>query len=96
MEHKHFDVLEEIIKARIEKKLSQRELAKKAKTTQAVLSRIENMTVSPSIQLVQRIAEAMGKKLEIKFILIFHYSWKINQKFFHKMPRYILFKIFTA
>jgi ribosome-binding protein aMBF1 (putative translation factor) len=62
-----YQVLAEIIKARIEKKLSQRELAKKAKTTQAVLSRIENMTVSPSIQLVQRIAEAMGKKLEIKF-----------------------------
>jgi ribosome-binding protein aMBF1 (putative translation factor) len=62
-----YQVLEEIIKARIEKNLSQRKLAKKAKTTQAVLSRIENMTVSPSIQLVQRIAEAMGKKLEIKF-----------------------------
>ena len=63
-----YQVLEEIIRARIEKKLSQRKLAKKAKTTQAVLSRIENMTVSPSIQLVQRIAEAMGKKLEIKFV----------------------------
>lgn len=63
-----YQVLEEIIRARIDKKLSQRELAKKAKTTQAVLSRIENMTVSPSIQLVQRIAEAMGKKLQIKFI----------------------------
>lgn len=62
-----YQVLEEIIRARIEMKLSQRKLAKKAKTTQAVLSRIENMTVSPSIQLVQRIAEAMGKKLEIKF-----------------------------
>jgi len=62
-----YQVLAAIIKTRIEKKLSQRELAKKAKTTQAVLSRIENMTVSPSIQLVQRIAEAMGKKLEIKF-----------------------------
>jgi ribosome-binding protein aMBF1 (putative translation factor) len=63
-----YQVLEEINKARIYKKLSQRELAKKAKTTQAVLSRIENMTVSPSIQLVQRIAEAMGKKLQIKFV----------------------------
>ena len=62
-----YQVLAEIIKARIEKKLSQRQLAKKAKTTQAVLSRIENMEESPSIQLVQRIAEAMGKKLEIKF-----------------------------
>lgn len=56
-----------LIKARIETKMSQRQLAKKAKTTQAVISRIENMTVSPSINLLQRIAEAFGKKLEISF-----------------------------
>lgn len=62
-----YKVLEEIIRARIETKISQRQLAKNAKTTQAVISRIENMTVSPSIRMVQRIAQAMGKKLEIKF-----------------------------
>lgn len=56
-----------LIKARIETKMSQRQLAKKAKTTQAVISRIENMTVSPSINLLQRIAEAFGKKLKISF-----------------------------
>lgn len=56
-----------LIKARIETKMSQRQLAKKAKTTQAVISRIENMTVSPSIGLLQKIAEAFGKNLEIKF-----------------------------
>lgn len=56
-----------LIKARIETKMSQRQLAKKAKTTQPVISRIENMTVSPSINLLQRIAEAFGKKLEISF-----------------------------
>ncbi len=58
----------EMIKARIEAKISQRQLAKKAKTTQAVISRIENMSVSPSIGLVQRIAQAMGKKLQIRFV----------------------------
>ncbi len=62
-----FEVTRELIKARIEGKISQRELAKKAKTTQAVLSRIENMTVSPSIRLLQKIASALGKNLEIKF-----------------------------
>lgn len=56
-----------LIKARIDAKISQRQLAKRAKTTQAVISRIENMTVSPSIGLLQRIAEAFGKNLEIKF-----------------------------
>jgi len=56
-----------IIKARFRKGWSQRYLAKKAKTTQAVISRIENMTVSPSVGLLQKIAEALNKKLEIKF-----------------------------
>lgn len=62
-----YQVTRELIRARIEGKLSQRELAKKVKTTQAVLSRIENMTVSPSIGLLQRIAQALGKNLEVKF-----------------------------
>lgn len=56
-----------LIRARIDAKMSQRQLAKKAKTTQAVISRIENMTVSPSIGLLQKIAEAFGKNLEIRF-----------------------------
>ena len=62
-----YQVTRELIRARIEGKISQRELAKKAKTTQAVLSRIENMSVSPSIRLLQRIAQALGKNLEAKF-----------------------------
>ena len=62
-----YQVTRELIRTRIEGKISQRELAKKANTTQAVLSRIENMTVSPSIGLLQRIAQALGKNLEVKF-----------------------------
>ena len=63
----HFQLMTAIIKARIEKKISQQQLAKRAKTTQAVISRVQNATVSPTLDLIQRIAEAMGKKLEIKF-----------------------------
>ena len=62
-----YQITRELIKARIEGKISQRELARKAKTTQAVISRIENMTVNPSIGLLQKIAEALDKKLEVKF-----------------------------
>ena len=58
----------EMIKARIESKLSQEELAKKVNTTQAVISRIESMSVSPTINMVNRIAIAFGKKLEIRFV----------------------------
>lgn len=62
-----YQVTRELIRARIENSVSQRQLAKHAGTTQAVISRIENMNVSPSIGLLQRIADALDKKLEIKF-----------------------------
>jgi len=56
-----------LIKERITAKMSQRQLAKEARTTQAVISRVERMTVSPTLNLLQRIAEVFGKKLEIRF-----------------------------
>ncbi len=62
-----YQVTKELIKARMEGKISQRQLAKKANTTQAVISRVENMTVSPSIGLLQKIAQALGKNLEVRF-----------------------------
>jgi len=62
-----YQIGRELIKSRIEAKVSQRELAIKAKTTQAVVSRIENMSVSPTVGLLQKLAEALGKKVEIKF-----------------------------
>ena len=60
-------ITRELIRTRLEGKISQRQLAKRAKTTQAVISRIENMTVSPSVNLLQKIAIALNKNLEIKF-----------------------------
>ena len=63
----HYQLMRAIIRGRIEKNLTQKDLAKKAKTTQAVISRIQNSSVSPTLAMVQRIAEALGKKLEIKF-----------------------------
>ena len=62
-----YQVTGALIEARIKGKISQRELAQKAGTTQAVISRIENMSVSPSVNLLQRLADSLEKKLEIKF-----------------------------
>jgi ribosome-binding protein aMBF1 (putative translation factor) len=62
-----YQVTRELIKARIEKQFSQRQLAKAARTTQTVVSRIENMSVSPSVGLLSRLAASLGKKLEIRF-----------------------------
>lgn len=56
-----------LIRARINQKISQRELADKTKTTQAIISRIESMDYNPSVALLKRLAEAMGTKLKIGF-----------------------------
>lgn len=56
-----------LISRRLQKNISQRDLAKKANTTQAVISRIEAMNSNPSIGLLKRLAEALGTKLKIGF-----------------------------
>lgn len=56
-----------LIEKRMAKHISQRELAKKAHTTQAVISRIESMNSNPSLLLLKRIAEGLGSKLKIGF-----------------------------
>lgn len=63
-----FQIARAIIEARIKRKITQTELAKRAKTGQAVISRLENMTSKPSISLVQRVADALG--LRVKFQLL--------------------------
>lgn len=60
-----YQLVRALIAARLSGKVSQRELARKAKTTQAVVSRVEQMTMSPSLGLIDRLANALGKKLVI-------------------------------
>lgn len=56
-----------LIEERLKKKMSQRDLAKKIKTSQAAISRIEGMDGNPSFRLLKRIAHALGGKLQITF-----------------------------
>lgn len=60
-----YQLTRQLIKARIEQGFSQRQLAKKAKTTQAVLSRLESMNFNPTLGLIEKVAGALGKKVEI-------------------------------
>ena len=59
------ELSESIIRQRIKKKISQQELAKRANTTQAVISRLENTEFNPSIDLLKRIAAGLGTKLSV-------------------------------
>lgn len=57
----------EIFLARKHKKLTQAELAKKLATTQSVIARIENGEQNLTTDKLNKIAEALKKKLEITF-----------------------------
>lgn len=63
-----YQVSRALIAARLSKKISQRELAKKANTTQAVISRLESMSANPSIGLLQKVASALNLKLKIQLL----------------------------
>ena len=61
-----YQLSRQIIKKRLEKKMSQQELAKKASTTQAIISRLENSTFNPSLRLLKRISLGLDSKLTIQ------------------------------
>ncbi len=56
-----------IIERRLAKKLSQRDLAIRVKTSQAAISRVEAMSGNPSLSFLKRIAAALGTNLRISF-----------------------------
>lgn len=55
-----------LIAKRIKERLSQKDLAKRAHTTQAVISRLEGMNANPSLDLLKRIASALNLHLKIQ------------------------------
>jgi ribosome-binding protein aMBF1 (putative translation factor) len=62
-----YQLSRQIIAERLKRKMTQKQLAKKAKTTQAVISRIEQMTTNVSVELLKRIAGAFGTHLKVRF-----------------------------
>lgn len=63
-----FAVIEMIIRKRIEKGLSQKDLAEKVDTKQSAISRLESGTYNPSISFLQKVSEALDAKLKISLI----------------------------
>ena len=62
-----YQLTRQLINSRIEKEMTQQDLAKKANTTQAVISRVEGMNMNPSLKLMYRLAKALDKELVIEF-----------------------------
>ncbi len=62
------DVIRAIVDARASQNLTQKELAERTGINQADISKIENGTRNPSLNLLKRLADGMGMALKIEFI----------------------------
>ena len=57
-----------MIENRLKKKMSQRTLAKKVKTSQSVIANIEGMSANPTFDMLKRIATALELKLKVTMV----------------------------
>lgn len=62
------DVIRAIVDARSSQNLTQKELAERTGINQADISKLENGTRNPSVNLLKRLAEGMGMVLKIEFV----------------------------
>lgn len=62
-----YQIARALIRARIEKNLTQKQLASKLGTKQSVLSRVENAKTTPTVSFLKRLAAVLGMNLKIEF-----------------------------
>ena len=62
-----FDLARSLVKARTRAGFTQAELAKRMKTTQSVVARLESGRMYPSTRALERVALATGTRLRISF-----------------------------
>jgi len=63
-----YRIIEEIIIARREKNMTQKDLAMLIGTKQSNISRLESGNYNPSLDFLNKIASAMGKRLEVRML----------------------------
>ena len=62
------DVIRAMVDARTSQNLTQKQLAERTGINQADISKLENGTRNPSINLLKRLADGMGMVLKIEFV----------------------------
>jgi len=62
-----YEIARALILARVKKRLTQAQLAKKLKTRQSVISRVESGQTTPSLSLLKRLAAALNTSLSVQF-----------------------------
>jgi ribosome-binding protein aMBF1 (putative translation factor) len=60
-----YEIISAIIRKRLEKNMSQKQLAEKMGTKQSALSRLESGTYNPSLAFLKKVASALGSKVHI-------------------------------
>ena len=56
-----------VIELRMKKEMTQKQLAKKLDTKQSAISRLEKGMINPTIDFLNKLASAFGKKLVVEF-----------------------------
>lgn len=62
-----YEVIRQIIKARIEQDMTQSELARLIGTKQSDISRLESGDCNPTLRFIKKVARGLGKELHISF-----------------------------
>lgn len=62
-----YQIAQVIIEARINKGLTQNDLAKRLDTKQSVISRVENAKTTPSLSFLKKLASALDTTLQVSF-----------------------------
>ena len=63
-----FDIIRAMVDARTSQNMTQKELSERTGINQADISKLENGTRNPTVNLLKRLAEGMGMTLKIEFI----------------------------
>ncbi len=67
-----YDIIQAMIDARIAQNLTQKELSSLTGITQADISRIENGTRNPSLNMIKKLASGLGMQLKLEFVPAMH------------------------
>ena len=60
-----YSIITQVIQKRLEKGLTQKQLAEKIGTKQSAIARLEGGNTNPSVAFLEKVAKALGSKLQV-------------------------------
>jgi len=62
-----YEIIDQLIQARIKHKLTQKELAKRVGIKQSNISRLETGNYNPTLKFLKKLAYSLGKEIHLEF-----------------------------